>query len=512
MPSRPSKRKLSTSSPPSSSTPSSSSSTAASPSVHPPAPTRTPYNRSSLHRFANRHGDVLSFGSGDMSQLGLGDDDAMRERKKPTLLKTLATANVVSIAAGSLHNAAIVEGGGLLTWGCNDDGALGRGGDEWLPAPVDGPLGTPAAHGDPATEVVQVACGASHTVALTATGAVYAWGTYRDGNGVLGFSSTVDTAAAPVRLDIAETVVMIAAGENHDLALTDKGNVLQWGDVGHGQRALDRHKKNKLHPTSVAIRKRGGGRGGSAVRCDFVYAGGASSFAVTADGAVYSWGPNNYSQTGHRQAADEEKDDAVEAEETKAGDAPPNGGAVEERPQKRRRKKKAAFPVLFVSIPTLVPGLPPIRKVAAAIHHTLFLTAERMVMGVGKNLDGRLGLGHQRNVDTPTLSGPPQVMDIGVGEVHSLIVVGRGDDGGALYTCGDGTLLQLGNGLDSEVAEWYLVHSQQLDKENRRVLQAVGGSQHSLILAVRRSGAFGLTAEEEAKLVNDTVPAAPDAV
>ena len=446
----------------------------------------------------------------------------MRERKKPTLLKALHPVSVAHIAAGSLHNAVIADEGAVHTWGCNDDGALGRADDEWLPAPVDGPLGREHRPGDDATRVVQVQCGSSHTVALTASGAVYAWGTYRDANGVMGFTSTVDTATTPTLLPIAERVVMIAAGEHHDLALTEKGNVLQWGDVGHGQRAMDRHKKTKLQPTPVIIKRRGGGggEGGGVVRFEQVFAGGASSFAVTADGAVYSWGPNNYSQTGHTQQKQEQAEDSkanaddaaaaphpppptdaatTEGETMDEGEAKDAVAAVEE-PKPKRRRKTAATPSLFVSIPTLIPSLPPIRKVAAAIHHTLFLTTSHAVLAVGKNVDGRLGVGHQGEVDAPISTGPAEVMDVGVGEAHSLLVVGRGEEGGSLWTCGMGDLLQLGHGVEEDVKEWERVESQQLDKEDRRVLQAVGGSQHSLILAVKRLGSLGLTEEEEKKV------------
>jgi hypothetical protein len=48
-------------------------------------------------------------------------------RKKPTLLKHVADQDIVYISAGALHNAIINKDGAVLTWGCNDDFALGRG-------------------------------------------------------------------------------------------------------------------------------------------------------------------------------------------------------------------------------------------------------------------------------------------------------------------------------------------------------------------------------------------------
>ena len=465
-------------------------------------PVLTPQSLSSLHRFTDRVGEVLTFGSGDCSQLGLGDDETMRERKKPTLLKTLAAAGVsaASVSAGSLHNAVITSEGALWTWGCNDDGAIGREGDEFLPAPVEGPLGK-AGEGDEDSEIVQVCCGASHTVALSASGLVYAMGTYRDANGPMGFTATVDKAATPLLIPLKGRAVMIAAGENHDLALTDKGEVYQWGDVGHGVRSGERHKRSKLTPTFVNIRRRGGGgqQRGGAVRVRQVYAGGASSFAVTEDGQVYSWGPNNYSQTGHADQSRQEEDDDNEAgeEETKDGEAADGADAGGSKRKAKRRRLSSAPTSNMILIPTLITTLPaPIHSIAAAIHHTLFLTTNHTVYAVGKNQDGRLGLGHTNETNQPALiTSLSDVRSVGVGEAHSLFVCGEGELGGAVWTCGDGQLLQLGNGEEEEVSEPQRVESAQLDKENRRVVQAVGGSQHSMVLAFKRPQ--GVVAEIE---------------
>ena len=59
--------------------------------------------------------------------------------------------------------------------------ATGAAGDAYVP----GRVALPPAAG----RVVQLSAGDSHTCALTELGAVWAWGTYRDGSGVMGFSS-----------------------------------------------------------------------------------------------------------------------------------------------------------------------------------------------------------------------------------------------------------------------------------------------------------------------------------
>ena len=61
----------------------------------------------------------------------------------------------------------------MLTWGCNDEGALGRAvedGGEYSPGHVTGLEGI---------VVVQISAGDSHTAALTQNGDVYCWGVFR---------------------------------------------------------------------------------------------------------------------------------------------------------------------------------------------------------------------------------------------------------------------------------------------------------------------------------------------
>jgi regulator of chromosome condensation len=182
---------------------------------------------SGLNRVPNgSQGVILAFGSGDCAQLGCGADEKMRERKKPTLIKSTEKQNVISIAVGSLHNLVLVSPSrAVWSWGCNDDQALGRSDDEWYPAPLSGPLGKGNSDNLPGG-VVQIGAGASHSIALTATGDVYSWGTYRDANGVIGFSDTVEAATEPILLTALPKntkVIHIAAGEAHDVLLTEHG-------------------------------------------------------------------------------------------------------------------------------------------------------------------------------------------------------------------------------------------------------------------------------------------------
>ena len=150
---------------------------------------------------------------------------------------------------------------------------------------------------------------------------------------------------------------------------------------------------------------------------------------------------------------------------------------------------------LTIRVPTPVPGLPQLAKVAAAEHHSLFLTHDGHVYSVGRGEDGRLGHGDLKNYETATriaaLSNLPhgdRVVDIAAGECHSLVWTAQG----RLYTFGYGDLLQLGQGVEQDEAAPVLLTSQQIDEGGeggfgRKVVQAGGGSQHSVILTVART-------------------------
>lgn len=60
---------------------------------------------------------------------------------------------IVKISCGAMHTAAIAPSGAVYTWGCNDEGALGRPGVEDKPVYVNLPI-----------RITDIAAGGSHTV------------------------------------------------------------------------------------------------------------------------------------------------------------------------------------------------------------------------------------------------------------------------------------------------------------------------------------------------------------
>ena len=144
--------------------------------------------------------DIYVSGEGSQGELGLGSGKGSMNALKPRLNPNLSATEVgvVQIAAGGMHCAALTHDNKVLTWGVNDEGALGRD-TQWDGGMVDiddnksdassedielNPKeSTPGAvdFPDDAEDTVftQVTAGDSCTFALTSEGLVYGWGTFR---------------------------------------------------------------------------------------------------------------------------------------------------------------------------------------------------------------------------------------------------------------------------------------------------------------------------------------------
>ena len=144
--------------------------------------------------------DIFVFGEGSSGELGLG---ALRyEGKKPIDVKRPRInhnlSGVVQVACGGMHVAVLTNENKILTWGVNDQGALGRdtaweGGlrdmdeeddddddDDTGLNPNESTPGEVDVSGVPeGTKWAQIVASDSATFALTETGEVYGWGTFR---------------------------------------------------------------------------------------------------------------------------------------------------------------------------------------------------------------------------------------------------------------------------------------------------------------------------------------------
>ena len=102
----------------------------------------------------------------------------------------------------------------------------------------------------------------------------------------------------PKLIEGLKNILQIAVGDNHALALDKSGRVFAWGSGEQSQLArklMDRHIHQALLPAPVALPK-------SIVS---ISAGADHSFAVDNTGKLYSWGLNNFAQCGVTPGADD---------------------------------------------------------------------------------------------------------------------------------------------------------------------------------------------------------------
>lgn len=159
---------------------------------------RTPALAPVLNSRPSKKLDIYVFGAGEFGELGLGnkkhEDKRPTNVKKPRLNHLLSAekVGVVQISCGGMHNIALTHDNKVLTWGVNDDKALGRetnwegdddDDDDDDDAGLDPQESTPAevdfSSLDKKPNFVQVAATNSASFALTDDGDVYGWGTFR---------------------------------------------------------------------------------------------------------------------------------------------------------------------------------------------------------------------------------------------------------------------------------------------------------------------------------------------
>ncbi|RDA95517.1 hypothetical protein CP533_5415 [Ophiocordyceps camponoti-saundersi (nom. inval.)] len=261
--------------------------------------------------------EIYVFGEGSAGELGLGstriDGKKPIDVKRPRLNEKYLSAKdvgVVQIACGGMHSVALTRDNIILTWGVNDNGALGRntawsGGLRDVDASEDSdsdsddsglnplestPTAVSADHFAPGTKFAQVVACDSATFVLTEDGQVYGWGTFRSDDGIFGFTDKIKTQMTPILIPGLKNIKSLAAGANHVLALDTKGAVLAWGSGQQnqlGRRIIERNKMSSLLPQSVGLPRN---------KIVKIACGGYHSFALDKDGQVWGWGLNNFGE------------------------------------------------------------------------------------------------------------------------------------------------------------------------------------------------------------------------
>jgi alpha-tubulin suppressor-like RCC1 family protein len=160
--------------------------------------------------------------------------------------------------------------GAVWTWGIASD-LLGKGADtkpSTVPWPITG-----------VGNIVSVAAGETHTLALRADGMVWAWGDDSYGQSGRGVGS--DSTSFPTQAVVVTQAMAVAAGEFHSVALQKSGVVWTWGEGSYGQ--LGNGGTDYLDVPTVVT---------NIDNVIAIAAGYAHTIALTVDKTVWTWGNN----------------------------------------------------------------------------------------------------------------------------------------------------------------------------------------------------------------------------
>ncbi|KAH6888164.1 regulator of chromosome condensation 1/beta-lactamase-inhibitor protein II [Thelonectria olida] len=394
---------------------------------------------------------ILVFGTGDFAELGLGPQ--RRCSPVPVINPYLdpnreSAYHVVQFACGGMHTVALTADNKIVTWGVNDNGALGRD-TEWdegemrdiddesddeevsLNPRESTPEEIDMKHFPAGTRFAQVAASDSCTLALTDTGMVYAWGTFLDPNGNQRFGTDatgriIKKQETPVLIPELKNIKQIACGDNHALALDKKGVIWAWGS-GHknqlGKRIRTREADN-FKPIRVEIFRQ---------KAQYIASGSYHSFALDQNGNVWSWGINGFGQAGdplsageheamlpyprkiaglggrgvHTIAAGEHHSAAVTDDGKCLVFGRIDGGQLGVEFTQRQLQDESHIlldernkPRICIR-PTPVTGIGAVADVACNTGHTVFIAKDGTGYATGLGSEGQLGNGREDDAETP---------------------------------------------------------------------------------------------------------------
>jgi alpha-tubulin suppressor-like RCC1 family protein len=363
-------------------------------------------------------GQVYAFGGNFYGQLGnLTNNGTESANPAPTIVSLPgASGPVAQVAAGEVHSLALTSTGQLYAFGDNAYGQLGSttnsGSGNANPTPTI--VNLPGASGP----VTQIAAGGWYSLALTSTGQLFAFGenAYGQlGNATNNGSGTANPTPTIVNLPGASgPVTQIAAGANHSLAVTATGQLFAFGENGYGQlgNTTNIAAIGGADPTPTIV-----SLPGASGPVTQVAAGVRDSLALTSTGQMYAFGDNQYGELGNTAFNGFESADPTPT---------------------------------IVSIPG---ASGPVTQIAAGAYFNLALTSTGQLFAFGENYFGELGNTANNGTGTanptpmivslPGADGP--VIQIAAGEIDSLAVTATGQ----LYTFGENKYGQLGSAIDN---------------------------------------------------------------
>jgi autotransporter-associated beta strand protein len=357
------------------------------------------------------------------------------------------TVNQALISSGFSHTLYLGAGATTVTaWGLNADGRLGVGN-------MDSPVNwAKAVQGIPVGATVDgLAAGGTHSLIL-ANGKAYAAGSDRFGQlGQRTVNGANKTSFTPVAIP-SSTAVGVAAGGNHSLIVTASGKVFAFGDNFYGQLAQPATTASSGNLVEVNFP-------GLSTKIVSVVAGADHNLAVDENGGVWVWGRNDSGQLGKntRTLAERTPGQIISsgAKSAAAGFAHSlvlkQDGTVLGFGRNTVGQTGHSSGTSYAKLPTPISELSGIRSIAAGTDSSFAIDGEGKLRSWGYNAYGELLLGYASPTSSPEVYGPKpspiatNVFNVSGGGYSSLAVGAQGVIFGGRNDVG-----QAGNGPDPD--------------------------------------------------------------
>ena len=365
------------------------------------------------------------------------------------------------------NSVVLKEDGTVWTTGSNNFGQLGNGTTLSSLEPVQ----VRTTDGKYLTDVVKIGVGRFHTLALTKDGYVYAWG--KNSNGQAGVNSTDNQPYARKVVGVngegyLNNIVDVQAGLNFSIALGSDGTVYTWGNNANGELGIG-NTANKTIP-QIAL-------------CDksvSVKNGWGECIGILQNGTIVTWGYGPTGALGNGGTTSTSIPQTINsanivevsagAQYTIAKDISGNvystGTNLEGRAGRGQTEAQNAMYTTFgaMTLPSAVTSSNKVRYVHALGDNTVLLLQDGTIWTCGDNTYGQISIGTKSGNDVATFTQAKNsngtnitnARNIGYGSAAGnatyLQTLDYVDSNGYVYTVGDNTFGQYGNGTTTSAS------------------------------------------------------------
>ena len=199
----------------------------------------------------------------------------------------LGSDKVIAVAAGRRFALGLRDDGTVWGWGFNFVGQLGNGSEtSGVVAAPTRVLGL--------SNIIAIAAGDQHALALDAQGGVWAWGDNTFGQA----GGDARTVSTPRRVTGLGAVSALDAGTGYSLAVRSDGSTWAWGRGDQGQLGATVDSSCMADGEAVRCSRQPVRAGPGLDQVDMVAAGTRFALARQRDGTVWAWGNNEFRQLG----------------------------------------------------------------------------------------------------------------------------------------------------------------------------------------------------------------------